>query len=256
MKRRDFVILPFALAFSMPASATEQPWTPRLLKGGFDGTQWWMGFGVKLEPGWKTYWRVPGAGGIAPDIKLSGKNLQTFELLYPVPKATVIELVGTVIGYADEVVFPIRVVPVDQRLPVDLRLESFIGVCKEICIPVQYTTDVMFDPANSNSPDQAEISAWQARVPVLTKDGPVKQVTADMAEGKPRIRLDVPTTFSLGGLFVEGNPLHYFAGPRVLDGKVYFTVNGAKTAEELRKTALRITINNKDGPIEQRLTVE
>jgi DsbC/DsbD-like thiol-disulfide interchange protein len=256
MRRRLFFAAPLAIAIPTQSPATEQPWAIRLLKGGFDGKAWWLGFGVKMQPGWKTYWRVPGAGGIAPDIKLTGDNLKSSELLFPVPKATFIELVGTVIGYGDDVVFPMRVTPVDAGQPLAIEVKSFIGVCRDICIPVRHEGNLRFDPGNSDAPDQAEISSWQARVPVEVTQGPVKKIIVDVSNGMPRIQLEVQSPFLFEGLFVEGRPLHYFAGPRVVDSKIYFDVQGAKSVDELKAAPLRITINSKDGPLEQRVTVE
>jgi hypothetical protein len=248
MKRRYVLALPLSLLWPAPLRADNAYWTGRLLKGGFDGSDWWMGFAVKMQPGWKTYWRVPGSGGIAPDIKLTGENIKSFELLYPAPQAFAVELAGTVIGYQDEVIFPIRVTPKDENQPIDVGFDSFFGVCKEVCIPAQKAANLRFDPA--------EISTWRSRVPAFTKDGPVKRIVAEMKDGTPRILLDVAKPFPFRFVFVEGDPMHYFAGPKIMEGNVFFVVKGAKSLEELRLTELRITLDGKFGPLEQRLTVE
>jgi DsbC/DsbD-like thiol-disulfide interchange protein len=254
MQRRSFLGVAFASLVTRHAVAAQEPYAVRLLKGGFDGAHWWMGFGVTLSPHWKTYWRVPGAGGIAPDFKLVGQNLKTFEALYPIPKSIAVELVGTIIGYEDDVVFPIKVTPADPNQPVNLLFKSFIGVCQEVCIPVRHASEVHFSPQKADAPDQAEIVLWKKRVPVLTTNGPIKQVIAELRDGKPAV--SVASDAATRQIFIEGNPLHYFSGPQVLDGRFHFTVNGAKTLDEIRATPVRITMNTDYGPLEQIVRVD
>jgi DsbC/DsbD-like thiol-disulfide interchange protein len=43
------------------------------------------------------------------------------------------------IGYKDAVLLPVLVVPADRGAPVGLALRLHIGVCKDICIPVEMT---------------------------------------------------------------------------------------------------------------------
>jgi DsbC/DsbD-like thiol-disulfide interchange protein len=54
---------------------------------------------------------------------------------FPVPGVSVINGIRT-IGYKDAVTLPIRFRTVDPSMPITLRGEVEIGVCKEICVPV------------------------------------------------------------------------------------------------------------------------
>lgn len=94
------------------------------------------GLAIRLAPGWKTYWRAPGEGGIPPRFNWSGStNLASVEVHYPVPK--VMDQLGIpVIGYDSDVVFPLIVTARDRRQPVTIRAEIELGVCEEVCIPV------------------------------------------------------------------------------------------------------------------------
>lgn len=91
---------------------------------------------LDLAPGWKTYWRAPGGGGIPPQFNWSGsKNLASVEVRYPVPK--IMRQNGlTSIGYDGDVVFPLIVTPKDATRPVTLQAEIEVGVCEEVCIPM------------------------------------------------------------------------------------------------------------------------
>ncbi len=94
------------------------------------------GLSLRLAPGWKTYWRSPGAGGIPPQFNWSGsRNLAAVRVMFPVPK--VMEQNGLrSIGYDRDVVFPLIVSAQDPSQPVTLRAEVEVGVCEDVCIPV------------------------------------------------------------------------------------------------------------------------
>ncbi len=94
------------------------------------------GLSLDLEPGWKTYWRAPGSGGIPPRFNWSGsQNLAHVEVRYPVPK--VMDQNGIrAIGYDRDVILPLIVTARDASKPVRIRAEVEIGVCEEVCIPM------------------------------------------------------------------------------------------------------------------------
>ncbi|MEP3296612.1 MAG: protein-disulfide reductase DsbD domain-containing protein [Pseudoruegeria sp.] len=94
------------------------------------------GIKITLAPGWKTYWRAPGDAGIPPQLSLMGStNIQ--ESVTHWPRPTVSSQNGLqVIGYSDQVVFPLRITPKDASAPIDLTGELQIGVCEDVCIPV------------------------------------------------------------------------------------------------------------------------
>jgi DsbC/DsbD-like thiol-disulfide interchange protein len=250
MKRRSFLGLPWA--FAGTAFAQGQPWSARLLRGGYDGIFWSMGFAVSLQPKWKTYWRVPGDGGIAPDIKLTGDNLKSFEVLYPLPKRFEDEA-GMTIGYKEEVVFPIIVAPTDPLKPVLLQFNSFIGVCDVVCIPAQYANQVSFDPAVSSAPDMADLSRWSARAPMTQSERIVRGAGVTSLQGKPAVAFTLAQMVT--DIFVEGNPLHYFGKP-VFEGQTaVLPVSGVKAVQDLKATALRVTIALQTGALEEMVTV-
>jgi DsbC/DsbD-like thiol-disulfide interchange protein len=252
MNRRDFLFAPIALTVAWPAFAAGQPWSARLLKGGFDGSVWWSGLMITLAPDWKTYWRVPGDGGIAPSFEIAGENIKTSRIDYPLPQRFRGEA-GTTIGYKEAVVFPFAIAPQDSARPVSLSLKAFFGVCDEVCIPAPYDAAVQFDPASADAPDQAIISQWRAEVPQPGSDGPVKKATAKEDEDGFYVLLD--TSESIREMFVEGNPAHYFGEPFFMRGLVRVAVTGAKSRDELRATALRLTLRTASKGLEQMVTV-
>ncbi len=98
--------------------------------------QHFAGLSIRLAPGWKTYWRAPGDGGIPPRFNWSGsQNLANVEVRFPIP--VVLDQNGIQsIGYDRDVVFPLIVSAHDPSRPIQLKGEIEIGVCEEICIPM------------------------------------------------------------------------------------------------------------------------
>jgi DsbC/DsbD-like thiol-disulfide interchange protein len=93
-----------------------------------------------LAPGWKTYWRAPGAAGLVPILDFSGSTgVGSAEPRWPVP--SVFEFNGMrSIGYHDAVTIPVEVVLTGG--PARLAGEVEIGVCNEICMPVRLSFSV------------------------------------------------------------------------------------------------------------------
>lgn len=252
MNRRRFLVTPLFVAMSKSGIAATQPWSASLLKGGFDGVVWWSGLSITLAPHWKTYWRVPGDGGIAPSFTVSGDNVKSARVDYPAPDRLVTAS-GTTLGYESAVVFPIAITPLTSDKPVKLSMNAFFGVCEEVCIPARFDTDLTFEPAAADAPDQHTISQWQEKVPKQLSIGPLTNASAKMIDGK--LVLVVKKVVALVDAFAEGNPAHYFGTPEILDSFVIFPVTGAKSLDELRATPVRITAKTRSIVLEQVMTV-
>lgn len=108
----------------------------RLLPGYVtDSGQYLAGVEVTMAPGWKTYWRQPGEGGIPPIFDWSGSsNVSAAHIEWPVPE--VFETYGLrSLGYHDRVVFPVLFDVVDPAQDTTLNLALSFGLCSDICIP-------------------------------------------------------------------------------------------------------------------------
>ena len=85
------------------------------------------GVELKLKPGWKTYWRYPGDSGVPPRFDFArSENVRDVTVLWPAPQRFS-DGSGSSIGYAGSVVFPLRIVPADERKPVLLRVDLDYG---------------------------------------------------------------------------------------------------------------------------------
>ncbi len=96
----------------------------------------YIGIQIDLQPGWKTYWRHAGPTGLPMSIEWTEtRNLQSFSIRWPSP--TLFDQFGVLsIGYANHVLFPIQLEPVDEDLEIVAHGVLTFGICKDVCIPV------------------------------------------------------------------------------------------------------------------------
>ena len=122
----------------MPARAAPDAVRASILPGWRmeDGTRM-AALRFELAPGWKTYWRAPGEAGIPPRFDWRGsRNVDAVEILWPTPEQTITNGMRT-IGYAHDVVLPVRITPARRGAPVTLSADIEIGVCRDICMPME-----------------------------------------------------------------------------------------------------------------------
>lgn len=147
---------------------------------------------ISLEPGWKTYWRTPGEGGIAPRFDWSrSKNLKSVAYIWPSPQ--IFDAYGSVtIGYEGDFVLPVMMQAIDPSQPIEAHLDMAFGVCSDLCIPAQTTIGAdLFEADAINavtleaSIEQSAISADQAGLQSATctivhKDGDDFEFNAEL----------------------------------------------------------------------------
>ena len=124
---------------------------------------------VKLEKGWKTYWRAPGSSGIPPEFDFSGSSaIEVNSVHFPSP--TRIEAGGSVFyGYKDTVAFPFY--GLAGLGETELRLDLLIGVCEEICIPATASLSIASDELNISDPKaQMQIMLAETFLPEGSSD--------------------------------------------------------------------------------------
>ncbi len=91
---------------------------------------------IKLNDGWKTYWRAPGDAGIPPHFEWSGsRNLSNVAISWPTPKRIMQGSVQT-IGYEDTLTLPLTLTPARAGKAITLSGEVTLGVCKDVCVPL------------------------------------------------------------------------------------------------------------------------
>lgn len=124
----------------------------RLLPGWVnDGGNHVFGVEIALNPGWKTYWRSPGGNGIPPQFDWTGsQNIGHLKIHWPSPQ--VLDSFGfKTVGYSDNVVFPVEIVPKNPNKPVSVALNLFYGICKDVCIPASANGQLKLAEGSVNS---------------------------------------------------------------------------------------------------------
>jgi DsbC/DsbD-like thiol-disulfide interchange protein len=162
------------------------------------------GVEIKMEPGWKTYWRYPGDAGVPPRFDFSrSENLASAKVHYPAPHLYSDEA-GNALGYKNDVIFPLRLTPKQPGKPVKLRVKLDYAICEKLCVPAQGSAELTLG-AGASAQDAA-LSAAEARVP-----SPVSAAQAGLTvhrvnnAAKPLIMVDLKAPAGKPVvLFVEG----------------------------------------------------
>src|SRR5689334_18982641 len=166
------------------------------------------GVALKLAPGWKTYWRYPGDSGVPPRFDFAGsQNVKDVTVAWPAPHRFSDDS-GITIGYKDDVIFPLHVVPQDPGKPVRLRVKADYAICEKICIPAEGRAELLLDGRAAEF-DQS-LAAFEAQVPQRARIGDVaplavRAVRRDNSGNRPRVIVDVAAPGSGPvELFAEG----------------------------------------------------
>ena len=92
---------------------------------------------VKLEDGWKTYWRSPGEGGVAPSVTWKGE-MPAVDWFWPTPARFEVANITTQ-GYHDKVTFPMVV---HGTLPATINGVLTLSTCSNVCLLTDFPFSV------------------------------------------------------------------------------------------------------------------
>lgn len=169
------------------------------------------GVEIQLEPGWHTYWRVPGDAGVPPQFDFSGsQNIADVTVHYPVPERYD-DGASISVVYKDRVVFPLTIEPADPKLPVTLAMGLFYGACAEVCIPVKASRIAALAPGSKPDP-LARIAIAEFRRKLPEPAAPGFQVSSVVRETEALlINAEIPPATDKPDLFSEG-PADWYLG--------------------------------------------
>jgi DsbC/DsbD-like thiol-disulfide interchange protein len=196
-----------------PAYAQDtSPWvveahsSARLLAGSRNGAVLLGGVEIKLEHGWKTYWRTPGDSGVPPRFDFSkSENVEAVTILWPTPMKFDDGAGGFSIGYKKDVLIPLRVALKNPDKPVILRVHLDYAVCEKLCVPVESQIELPF--VSVASTEDSTLSAAMDTVPKPANVGDTNPLTIRDVKrsGDKRVEVDVASPGDKDvTLFVEG----------------------------------------------------
>src|SRR6266852_3895788 len=231
----------------------------RLLAGSRSGAVLLGGVAFQLQPGWKTYWRTPGDSGVPPRFDFSkSENIEAVTVMWPAPLKFDDGAGGVSLGYHDQTVLPLRIVPKSADRPVTLRAAISYAVCEKICIPVEANAELAFNSVASTE-DSALFAALDT-VPKPANVGDPNPLTIRdvKREGKSTVLVDVavPDTRAVN-LFVEGPaPDWALPVPRLLEHsppgvkRFAFELEGLPPGTNPEGAALKLTLVGGDRAYE------
>ena len=118
-----------------------------------------VGIGVYMRLGkeWKTYAPVPQETGLPPKFDWSGsQNLKSAQVRYPQPsRMRVFE--SEIIGYEDEVVFPVIINVEDRDRPLHVRLDLSYAICADLCVPLKEQFSLFLPPGAARASADREL---------------------------------------------------------------------------------------------------
>ncbi|MEQ5288048.1 MULTISPECIES: protein-disulfide reductase DsbD family protein [Providencia] len=141
---------------------------------------------VKLDEGWKTYWRSPGEGGVAPEIVWSSP-VEATDWQWPTPGRFDVAGVSTQ-GYMGDIAFPITVTSHEKLDKLEGTLT--LSTCSNVCILTDYPFEL-----DLTEPVPADFT-WafnQAKGAVPPSSGLVEQTKVGFANDKLIIELQKST---------------------------------------------------------------
>jgi DsbC/DsbD-like thiol-disulfide interchange protein len=237
----------------------------RLLAGSRSGPVLLGGIAVQLDPGWKTYWRTSGDSGVPPRFDFSkSENIEAVTVLWPAPTKFDDGAGGFSLGYHDQVVLPLRIVPKSNDKPVTLRASINYAVCEKLCIPVEANTELTFTSVASTE-DSVLFSALDT-VPKPASIGDPNPLTIRdvKREGKSEVLVDVVSPDERPiNLFVEGpTPDWALPVPKLLEHgppgvkRFAFELNGMPQGTNPDGAALKLTLVGGDRSYEFNINLD
>lgn len=223
----------------------------RLLAGSRSGNVLLGGIAIQLEPGWKTYWRMPGDSGVPPRFDFSkSDNVETVTVLWPAPAKFDDGAGGFSLGYKKQVLLPLRIVAKNNDKPVTLRAHISYAVCDKLCIPVEAASELTF--ASVASTEDGNLAAALDAVPKPANIGDPLPVTIRNVrrDGDKNVLVDVGAAEAKEvSLFVEGpTPDWALPIPRLLEGgppgikRFVFELDGLPPGTKADGAVLKLTL--------------
>jgi len=215
---------------------------PPLLRAGVE---------IRLDPGWKTYWRDPGDSGVPPTLDFAGsENVKAVTVLWPAPERFPDGAGGSSIGYKDHVILPLRIAPEDATKHSSVQLKLGYAICGNLCVPVEAKLKLALA---GDGAEEATIEKAEIRVPRRVALGPgagLAILSVHRQQGEPHDRVVVEVAAPAGAplsLFVEGPtpewslPLPEPAGGDAATRRYSFELDGLPPDTQAKGATLTFT---------------
>lgn len=272
-----FIVLMFITLFCMVPNlslAAQSDWLEalggkiRLISGGELKGRYKAGLEIRLDEGWKTYWKIPGDSGIPPMLDSeASSNVAQIDILWPVPSR--IKVGGSdILGYKDAIIFPILVTPANKEQQTKLNVSVQLGLCSDLCVPMAADLTLDIAPGGERAPGaELLIDRDIALVPKASSDQ--FRITAlDHLKGEGGtpdrllITTRIPDGYGKKDLFVEGPedwllPLTVRQqGDEDKEPQFVLMLDGLPKGGQSKGTDLHFTLTNGEEAVEQTIQLQ
>lgn len=207
---------------------------------------------VALEKGWKTYWRSPGEGGIAPTIAWHTPLDVTWH--WPTPQRFEVAGISTQ-GYRGNVSFPLQL---RGQVAPTLSGVLTLPTCSNVCILTDYpfSLDMTSPPAGDFRYDFTRALGTLPRA-----DGLTSRLSASYGSGKLTVTAVRAAGWQQPSLFIDsmadvdfGKPTFSLKGD-TLTAQLPVTDSWGETAPDLRSKRLSLVLADEGLAQESALTI-
>ncbi len=195
---------------------------------------------IRLEKGWKTYWRSPGEGGVAPEIRWQTPDVNA-TWYWPAPARFDVSGLTTQ-GYKGDITLPIELAKVsDKHLAGTLTLST----CSDVCILTDFpfTLDLNQQADSDFARDYA-----QAMGQIPAESGLTDQLDVSDINGELQIRAQRQGGWTRPELFFDYPQGSMLAAPQItvkgdiLTARVAITDEWGEAAPDLRGKTLSLVV--------------
>lgn len=206
---------------------------------------------IDLLPGWKTYWRDPGSGGIPPAIQINDIGLITStEIEFPVPN-WITSKYGSYAGYDAPVQIPFTLQTSAPLVEQDISARIFIGICKDICIPAFTDFELSITEATGSSRAGIAVAAAFDALPKPPEAIGVTVSTSTVMDQK--LAIEIKSNGNDFALFVSGRKGEQFEKPMLVsaeNGKTTYHVEPSEKFDDGQRVELMLTGQSSDATFE------
>ena len=216
---------------------------------------------VKLNDDWKTYWRSPGEGGVAPILDWS-QSTNINELTWYWPTPAYYEQSGLwTLGYKSNVIFPMELTFNDVNQPFNFSGKLTLPTCTNICVLTEYDLSlpsISLIDLKTNTENQHLYQQGFSTVPTETNNININVASFDKLTQQLQIQLQQDGIWQNPQILIDGNEItdDYFSQPSItIDNNIvtatYKVTNWLGKADLIGKS---ITVTVSDSLFSHELT--
>jgi DsbC/DsbD-like thiol-disulfide interchange protein len=164
---------------------------------------------IDLDPGWKTYWREPGASGIPPQINVA-EGATGAEIHFPIPH-WVDQSYGSWAGYSEPVSLPVTFMLEDGAT--QIAVDVFLGICRDVCVPVTGRFEVPLERSTGGTLQSIQVDAAFGNLPGDNSEALSISEPLWTGDGLLEIRVAHGESGGDTQLFLAGGEKHGFKKP-------------------------------------------